>query len=513
MSEKEIEEVSRDGFELNSIKVKINPIYQNIFDFPNEDIFNKYYLNNFESNTDNVKSLPYYLIPVASSLRYLLKKKVEENLFVYKKDDQLYNHLPNASESMISSTQTALHYYEFEALLASSIAALTLTYLSVSSAYIDDIKSLNSLSLLSLDSNDKFTIEDNIQRNDQMLDQNGNYNNMYSHMRLRNKRSLELKNNEAIEILQKNSIKFKNAIHIFSEFSNILIMNSYMLQVLKLIEKLPSFSSFYSMYSYVWEGAYYSMIESFEIDNNKMVSSIFRNLFNVNGLNNSEKDNYINKLEKIYLRMLNAILESIGDLNITDKFGHATLDIAILQGNINMMNYLIENGEDVNKENEYGDTPLITACKKNNEDIVAYLIDHGADVNKQNQNKDTYSINKEGSYGDSPLTIACRIGNKNIVKILIENGADSNKKNQHGNIPINIAIENHNEQIANYLIEHGADIFKEDKGGYSSLNYAVKHQNKAVLSYINNKINTSNYYTVSKKTLKELLKSNNNNIF
>jgi len=296
-----IEEIGRTNSSVDSKEVSISPSYQYVFDNSNNDMF-IYYLTLFKSNKNEVKALPYYLIPVVASLRYLLKKKVKENLFKNENSDQIYT-------SNMASTSTKLYYYELKALLASSIAALTMTYLNISSPYLDEsqrlLDSLLSLSLNSSSNANNLTLEENIQKHDQMINDSNNYNNLYNNMKPRGKRSLKLKDYEEIKKLQKNSNQFKNAIHIYAEFNNILIMNSYMLQVLKLTEKFPSLSSFYSMYPYLWEGAYYSMIESFKC-NNKKVSSIFRSLFNIEF--NTNSDNYVNELEKIYSKMLNAIL-------------------------------------------------------------------------------------------------------------------------------------------------------------------------------------------------------------
>jgi len=302
-----IEEISRIGINVNTTNVSINPHYQNIFDCPIEKTFNNYLIV-FKSNTSKVKALPYYLIPVVASLRHLLKDKMKNGLFVDKNNNQ-------KRISSSSSSLTKLYDYELKALLASSIAALTFTYLNESSPYLDDTNyTLNLLSSLSLNSSSSsssshnLNIRDNIEKNDQMTNQYNNYSNIYRHMKLgEGRRSLQLKNYQSIKRLQRNSSHFKNAIHIYAEFTNTLIMNSYMLQVFKLTERLPSFWSFFSMYTYLWEGSYYSMIESFRDNDNLKISSIFDSLYDVKNTKNSK--NYLLELEKIYSKMLDAIMD------------------------------------------------------------------------------------------------------------------------------------------------------------------------------------------------------------
>jgi len=306
---REIEEINRVGIDIIITKISITPHYQDTFHLPVETTFH-YYLNIFMSNTSKVNGLPYYLIPVVASLRCLLKNKIQKGLYVDNNNYQIPKSLPNES-----SSSSVLYDYELKALLASSIAALTLTYLNESSPYLDNINNtLDLLSSLSLNSSssssssDNLTIEENIEKTDQMTNQNSHYSNIYKYMKLGGgKRSLQLKNNQAIKRLQKNSNQFKNVIHVYAEFTATLIMNSYMLQVLKLEERLLSFWSFHSMYSYLWEGAYYSMIESFKDSDNRKVSSIFNDLYDIEDMENSE--NYLMELEKIFSKMLDAIID------------------------------------------------------------------------------------------------------------------------------------------------------------------------------------------------------------
>jgi len=61
------------------------------------------------------------------------------------------------------------------------------------------------------------------------------------------------------------------------------------------------------MYTYLWEGAYYSMIESFRDSDNRKVSSIFNDIFDVEDTENSQY--YLLELEKIYSKMLDAIMD------------------------------------------------------------------------------------------------------------------------------------------------------------------------------------------------------------
>jgi len=304
-----IEEICRTGSDVSSKPIGITPIKRNIFDYSINTIFDLY-LTLFGSKERKVKALSYYLIPVVTSLRYLLRKKIDNELFV---SGNIYYYY------ISKKSTTKLYYYELKALIASSVAALTLTYLNKSSPYLNNMKRiLDSFSSLSLNSSSSsssssssITIEDNIRKTDDNINPRDSYNNIHNHMKSEDgKRSLQLKNYQAITNLQRNNtFQFKNAIQIYAEFRNVLIMNSYMLQILKITETLPSFWSFYSMYHYIWEGAYYSMIESFRNNINISFSSIINNLFYVDDSANS--NNYINELEKTYSKILDVMEDLI----------------------------------------------------------------------------------------------------------------------------------------------------------------------------------------------------------
>ncbi|ORX77602.1 hypothetical protein BCR32DRAFT_302481 [Anaeromyces robustus] len=243
-----ITEYGREGIELKLEERNIN-IKNDTLPITIDDRFKKY-LDVFKSDWTTMKKLPYFLIPLATTLRYYLIEKINMNLFIFKENDNNYsqilkfsNSVSNSNNNLINKSTIQLHDYEFEALLASSIAALTLTYLNKTNEKIDIDKIKNS--------SYSSTITQNIKECPIKC------NNSHEIMIKNKKRSLHLKSYFNINSLQGNRQQFENAIQIFSEYVNMLIMNSNMLQILKLTDDFEEFFSFFSMYHYSWEEAFY----------------------------------------------------------------------------------------------------------------------------------------------------------------------------------------------------------------------------------------------------------------
>jgi len=85
-----IEEISRVGIDVNSKYVSINPHNQIVIGSLIDNTF-KNYLTVFMSNTNKVRALPYYLIPVG----YLLKNKILKKLYVDINNNQIPKSLSN----------------------------------------------------------------------------------------------------------------------------------------------------------------------------------------------------------------------------------------------------------------------------------------------------------------------------------------------------------------------------------------------------------------------------------
>jgi len=272
------------------------------------------YLTVFKSNRDRIKKLPYYLIPVVSSLRYYLLKKCNDNLFIPKEDDPIYTKFLKSNNIQIKARasdlsdlidDTILHYYDFQALLASCVAALTFTYLhnsvykqnskKIVSSNCDIDEIINKISSLSLSSS---SIKENIKEN--LM----NCHNIYDMSVHHKNRSLSLKKPWTTKFIQTHREDFDNGLQVYAEFLNILNWNSQLMQILNFTEEVEEFGLLYTMYHYIWEEAFYSIID---MAKNNDITQIFNTLFKVWGEQNNSGE-YINYLRNCYSTMLNAIL-------------------------------------------------------------------------------------------------------------------------------------------------------------------------------------------------------------
>ncbi|OUM66216.1 hypothetical protein PIROE2DRAFT_6658 [Piromyces sp. E2] len=312
-----ITELYRKNFDFNQrdITVWVNNQFPNTRD----EQFSKY-LKVFRSNIPIIKKLPYYLIPITSSIRFFLMEKVKSNLFIYDKNDETFlnfikyykkdndiNSFENENEIINDNNdnndykkdddinffeneilndnndkndkdkndsnkhyeeepKTALYWYEFESLVASCIAALTFSFLNKRCYPFQREK--NSSFTTTSDRNNK------------------NYKDcqsMFYTLNHHNRRSLQLKTTWGIENFQQDLELYNNAIQIYAEFCNIVFLNSNFLQTLRIMETQREYSTFLSMYHYMWEESFYSMINEFKKfspnRNSHNISFIFNHVF------------------------------------------------------------------------------------------------------------------------------------------------------------------------------------------------------------------------------------------
>ncbi|KAL6635521.1 PIN domain-like protein [Neocallimastix sp. 'constans'] len=309
------------------------------------------YLTSFKSNTKAIKALPYYLIPLALSLRYLLIKKIQLKLFINKKDGKKkqnsYSKFIKAlgmeestdEEKIDWERETPLNYYEFEALLASCISALTFSFLHKKvyetsndnprnkKKNEDQKKAMNqkeeeeekeeeekekekkksNLKRKKSSKTLELSIKENLKANHLMESDN-----MHWLMIQHRSRTLFFKERWTSNDIEKDERHFENAVQLFSEFINILIMNSNFLQILRLTNDFREITAIHTMYHYVWDESFYKMIECYPIfkkppNPNKKISMIFDHLYIIHE-NKGNTKNYYNYLEKVFNQTLNAIL-------------------------------------------------------------------------------------------------------------------------------------------------------------------------------------------------------------
>jgi hypothetical protein len=97
-----------------------------------------------------------------------------------------------------------------------------------------------------------------------------------------------------------------------------------------------------------------------------------------------------------------------------------SLQIAVLNGNLETVRQHIAAGSDLNRRDEYGSTPVIVAATFGRTEIAKALIAAGADLS---------IANNEGA---TPLHVAAFLCRSEIVEALLASGADKHALNKHG---------------------------------------------------------------------------------
>ncbi|ORY19653.1 hypothetical protein LY90DRAFT_677090 [Neocallimastix californiae] len=335
-----IKEFTRKGEDLsnNKLIIKTKEIDELSLNSTNERFIK--YLTLFKCKIDDIMDLPYFIIPCLTSLRFLLLKKLETNSFIFNKENSLYSHLSNyiinnnngnnkenskrsqddlninkegtqknINDIKNEETITKLYDYEFEALLASCIAALSFTYLHTNSFLKLKESETDKTSMMT---SSEYLIRNHIKKYVTV-----GYHNLYDDLRYNKSRSLQLIHPWSIECMEDIN-QLENSIQIYAEYINILNTNTNTLEALKLPIDLPEFRSFTSMYHFQWEQAFHCMVNPFKLSNEKNISSIFHNLFTVTILNNNEDNTstinpteYINYLCDLYNKMLTRLILNI----------------------------------------------------------------------------------------------------------------------------------------------------------------------------------------------------------
>lgn len=165
------------------------------------------------------------------------------------------------------------------------------------------------------------------------------------------------------------------------------------------------------------------------------------------------------------LRNLTILLQSGGDVNLTDGKGKTLLIKAIECTNEQMVQFLIQSQAEVNKpDTRYKNSPLHWACLAGYYKGISTLLNcTHINVNQANANEETalhliaksnknlyvfindcldnngINLDKQDIKGRTPLFVACLSGNYHCVDLLLKNNADPTIANQIGESPLQIA--------------------------------------------------------------------------
>ena len=125
-------------------------------------------------------------------------------------------------------------------------------------------------------------------------------------------------------------------------------------------------------------------------------------------------------------------LETVGDINARDGFGHTCLWRAVASGSLAAVKIIIETGASVHIAEATGLSPLCVAVSRGDIEIANLLLDQGADARVL------------GSIDESLVHVAllrCLQHERgaDLVRRLISLGADPRKPNKFGKTPAQLA--------------------------------------------------------------------------
>lgn len=222
-----------------------------------------------------------------------------------------------------------------------------------------------------------------------------------------------------------------------------------------------------------------------------------------------EGDGFTAAVVKGKRKLIKALIDCGGDVNLSDTNGHNPLMLAVMANKARVVKWLIDFGADVNYRTEGGYTALtytvlmqvkgikVRGRRRLNPEIITRLIKAGAEYDEamiiavKSGNipflelalQNGADINRrcwfEGE--QTPLAAAMFTGEKPIsaemVKFLTDNGADVNEifslSPEISTNALNLSITADRPDIAEILLSHGADPNYRDPTGRTSLVYAV----------------------------------------
>ena len=131
-----------------------------------------------------------------------------------------------------------------------------------------------------------------------------------------------------------------------------------------------------------------------------------------------------------------------------------------------MVEKLIKSGAELDITDKEGWTSLYLAARNGHFEVVEKLIESGAVLNSQDR------------YGETPIHIASQTGHLEVVKKLIESGANVNIQSKNGKEPKHLAFENKHREVVKKLIDSEVEvILKERKNDINSDTIVLDRQN------------------------------------
>lgn len=165
------------------------------------------------------------------------------------------------------------------------------------------------------------------------------------------------------------------------------------------------------------------------------------------------------------------LLQSGADVNAKDRYGKASIHIAIeYEDVISMIRMLPEGGADVSTRDSHEKTPLGQTVSSSSSTMVGLLLEAGADINAM-----------EGRSNGTALSKAVYFGQEDTVQLLLDSGADIHIRNNDGETALFHGTDKGDIYTTKLLLEAGADVNARDRYGRTALFAAARRGAAAVM--------------------------------
>ncbi|EWZ97237.1 hypothetical protein FOWG_01734 [Fusarium oxysporum f. sp. lycopersici MN25] len=174
-----------------------------------------------------------------------------------------------------------------------------------------------------------------------------------------------------------------------------------------------------------------------------------------------------------YHNVLELLLQSGADVNVSDVDGHTSLHLASYGNFIDVVEILIQKGAGLDIKSASGKTPLHCCSYRGHFRVAQLLLQNGAGV----ASKD--------NFGRTPLHHACRSGQLEVVKLITGQLGPIDEPDLWGSTPLSIAARFGRVEIVRSLIDTCAvNVKASDSFGRTATWFAESRGHDAVVSLL-----------------------------
>jgi ankyrin repeat protein len=195
--------------------------------------------------------------------------------------------------------------------------------------------------------------------------------------------------------------------------------------------------------------------------------------------------------------VLNALLESKGDLEILDAHGLTALNLAMRQvvtenweapEHKEVVEALLRSGANADaRDPKYG-TALHLAAERGDFDLAKQLLEADADVDVKHYKK----VAPGAGNGFTPLHLTVLsapncVGLESMAKLLLQHGAFVHAQDSSGSTALHMAAKNNSVRFADVLLQFNADPNLKDANGRTARQVAVEFGHDAIVKALDAK--------------------------